>query len=161
MKRNKVLNCYLRTKTVTGIIKGNSMFPALKVGWKIKMEPSDKNNIKIGNIISFGKDVLTCHRIIGKFRFFNNIYLIHKGDNSSVGGIFAAKGPVYKAVEVFNENNEKIDETRWANSHFKRINNLAYFYLILYLVKRYIFSQRTNKLTTYSNRFCWRFLLKC
>ncbi len=147
-------------KAITGIISGNSMYPTLKMGWKIKAEPLDKNNIKIGNIVIFGADVLTCHRIIGKVKFFNNIYFIHRGDNSHIGGIFAAKDKICRVVEVFNENNEKVSEARWANSYFKRLSNLSWIYLILYLVKRYIFLQRANRLTIYANRLCWRFLLR-
>jgi len=147
-------------KAITGIISGNSMYPALRMGWKVKAEPLDRNNVKIGNIVIFGADALTCHRIVGKIKFFNSTYFIHRGDNSYIGGIFAAKDQICRVVEVFNENNEKVNEAGWANSYFKRPGNLSWIYLMLYLVKRHIFLQRADRLAIYANRLCWRFLLR-
>lgn len=147
-------------KAITGIISGNSMHPALRMGWKVKAEPADKNNIKPGDIVVFGEDVLTCHRIIGKIKFFNLIYFIHKGDNSHAGGIFPAEFFIYRVIEVFNENNEKVDKAEWAEGYFEKPGNLAYVYLFLYFLKRCVFLRKTNKLTIYTNILLWSFLLK-
>jgi hypothetical protein len=147
-------------KVIKGTISSNSMYPALRMGWDVRAELSDKNNIKPGDIVIFGADALTCHKVIGKVKFFNLTYLIHKGDNSSVGGIFAAKGKISRVVEVFNENKEKVNETIWAGSCFEKPGNLARIYLILYLMKRYIFLQKTSRLTMYMNMLFWKFMLR-
>jgi hypothetical protein len=159
-KKSEVYNFYLRTKGGWGVVSGKSMEPTLKEGWKIKVEPSDEDKIKIVDIALFCQDILTCHRIMGKVKFFGQAYFIHKGDNSIIGGIFGAKDLMGKITEVFDEKGQRLKIEKWKHNSFRNIKIFSYVYLFMYLVKRCICGKKTNRLTSFINRNFWRFLLE-
>jgi len=157
-KKSEVYNFYLRTKGGWGVVSGKSMEPTLKEGWKIKVEPSDEDKIKIGDIALFGQDSLTCHRIIGKVKFFGQAYFIHKGDNPSIGGIFGAKDLMGKITKVFDEKGQGVEKEKWQYNSVKNIKIFSYVYLFMYLVKRCICGRKINRLSCSVNQFCWKVL---
>ncbi|MBU4342945.1 MAG: hypothetical protein KKG21_02940 [Candidatus Omnitrophica bacterium] len=159
-KESEIRNFYLKTKGTQGNVLGKSMEPVIKEGWSVKIQPIDENEIKIGDIVSFGQDIFTCHRIIGKVNFFGQYYFIHKGDNSSVGGIFEAKDLIGQVVKIIDDKGQKTNEEKQRYLNFKHKKMINYLYLFMYLTKRYIFRIKTNSLTSSINRLFWRFLVK-
>ncbi len=156
-KTSEIYNFYLKARGDLGIIKGESMYPALKEGLKIKVEQTDENDIKVGDIVVFGKDHFVCHRIIGKFKFFGQTYFLHKGDSSVVGGIFESKDLVGKVVEAFEED-RRLDREKWRGRYFNDNKVKGYIYLLLYLLKRFIWREKTNRLSRFIYRYYWKFL---
>ena len=141
-------------------MRGGSMYPTLKEGWKIEIEPVDARVVKVGDIIVFGRGDLICHRLIGKVIFFKYIYFIQKGDNSSKGGICKAKDLIGRVREVFDEKGQALNKEKWQFNSFKDIKALGYIYLSVYLMKELILKKRSNKVTYFINSFFWRFLLR-
>ncbi len=133
-----VLNFYHQTKGSEGIIKGKSMYPTLKENWKIRIRPVDVNKIKVGDIVVFKTHEFNCHRILRKFKFLERIYFLHKGDNSSIAGIFEGKNFVGIVTEVFDENGVKVENFNCLNIPSRKIKGMGVFYFAKYLIKRFI-----------------------
>ncbi len=134
----EVLNFYLQAKGSEGIIKGKSMCPTLKENWKIKIRPVEVNKIMVGDIVVFKTHEFNCHRILRKFKFLGRIYFLHKGDNSSIAGIFEGKYLIGIVTEVFDENGVKVENFNCSNIPSGRIRGISYFYFVKYLIKRFI-----------------------
>lgn len=148
-------------KYKTGVCCGKSMHPVIKEGWRIKAVYEQPENIKIGDIVVFGKDSITCHRVIGKFKNGKHSYFMHKGDNSFIGGIFEGKNLIGKAVCIFDNEERKVDNPEKPKSYPKYVKMFYHCYFIMYLAKRYIWGDDTNKLICYIDRIFWSFLSKC
>ena len=139
-------------------LKGKSMHPTLKDGYKVKLKTVELNEINCGDIVIFAKDKMTCHRIIGKFRWLKKIYFIHSGDAVSSHGVFAQDDLVGKVVDVIDKQGNKIDKTIWQRpGRVAKISNLGYIYLPLFILKRLIFGKKQNKFNRWSRMVFWRF----
>ncbi|HAZ11000.1 MAG: hypothetical protein A2047_00480 [Omnitrophica bacterium GWA2_41_15] len=158
VEKSKIYNFYLKTKGGTVPLSGKSMYPALKEGWRVKVVSEDASNIKVRDIIVFGKEGLTCHRIIGKIKFFGRYYFIQKGDNSSVGGIVKGDDLIGKVAEAFDEEGKNINISECLKADNKNMNIFAYFYFIAYLLKRFIWRDSTNAITRFARRLYWKFI---
>jgi len=165
VKLKKLIKCLkinqealIANKENCGIISGKSMEPTLRARWRIKTESLEVNKIAIGDIIIFGKDNITCHRIIGKVEIFNRIYLIHKGDNAFLGGIVNPKDLIGRVVEVFDDKGRKIVKEKWQNYPFKEIEFLPlnYIYFFMFLFKKLIFKEKSNKFIILLKRIFWK-----
>ena len=158
-EKNKILNFYLQNKGGLVNLKGKSMYPSLQEGWKTKIAPVNAVEIHPCDIVVFGKDALTCHRVIGKVKFFGKYYFIQKGDNSYMGGMVKAEDLTGKVVEVFNEGGKRIDELIWRDKpRQKEVNILYYLYLFMYFIKRFIWRDNMNMFTRFVKRLCWKFI---
>ncbi len=85
----QIRNIYLKFKGGIFNFKGNSMEPVLKEGDALQVFPVNETDIRAGDIVIFNRNVLVCHRILGRFRRDDRLCFLEKGDNSSgVGSIF-------------------------------------------------------------------------
>jgi hypothetical protein len=159
VKKNEITKFYLRTEGELLETIGSSGEPILKDGWKIKLEPSDKDKVGIGDIVVFGKSILTCHRIIGKLKMGRSTYFIHRGDNSRWGGVFFSQELIGKVVTAYNKDGQETNSLE--NRNIRPLPKpMQYLYLIMYLTKRRIFGNNTNALSRFIDRLFWSLLSK-
>jgi len=162
--KDKIDKFYLKIRGGIIAISGGSMEPIIKSGWKVQASPVTADEIRIGDVVIFecvsDRDILVCHRIAGKMRFFNKMYFLHKGDNCSYGGIMEARHLVSKVIKVFDDKGLEVTSDKWMFFYFKDTNFFKYVYLFLHLIKIYILRMRINKTSDSVNRFFWKFLAK-
>lgn len=85
----KIRNAYFKLRGGFFNFKGSSMKPTLKEGDVLQVAPVNKSNVRAGDIVIFERRVLTCHRVLGRFKKDNRLCFLEKGDNSnSAGHIF-------------------------------------------------------------------------
>lgn len=139
-------------------LDGNSMYPALQNGCKAKIRHVDIEEIKEGDIAVFGREKLICHRVMGKCKYNKKIYLIQKGDAQTIGGFLEEKDFLGKVVEVFDSEDKKVDEKIWQKPvrNSRKAEFLTYTYLVLALIKGFLFNRKQNIFTRWSRRFFWR-----
>lgn len=144
----KLRNMYLRLRGGILDFKGISMEPTIRDGAQVKVEPAETENIKIGDIIVFDRDILVCHRVLGRFRKNGRAYFWEKGDNSNAVGYTSEDDIIGKAVYLIEEG-----KTKELDSYFNRKNMVLlrlleaamYPYIkTAALIKRYMFSGRDN-----------------
>lgn len=155
MQYNRICGLALQVKSVEGIIAGCCMYPALQEGWKVKTEPVSAEEIKPGDIIVFGRNVLTCHRILAKMSWLNTMYLMHKGDNSSMGGIFKAASTVAKVIEVSDKEGRTVIPAKWQRSSCG-MHTAASIYTALYLIKLFFCGEKENHFSRFVNKQFWK-----
>lgn len=161
VEKNKILNFYLKIKGGLVDLKGKSMYPSLQNGWKAKIAQADAAEMQVGDIVVFGKDILTCHRIIGKIKFFGKYYFIQKGDHSYIGGMIKAEDLIGKVMEVFDECGKRVDKLKWSNKPCAKDTKVLYYlYLFLYFIKRCIWRDNMNKSTCFIKQIFWKLLLR-
>ncbi len=156
-KKGEIFNFYLRTKGGRAEVSGRSMEPILRESWKVEVEPVSASKVRVGDIIVFGQDYLTCHRVMGKAHFLGRTYFIQKGDNSYMGGIVEGRDLIGRVDKIFNQDSEEIDKKKWQNNSIVMGKPAVYIYLLLYLIKKTILGDRKNKFTGVVNRLCWKF----
>ncbi|MDD5120559.1 MAG: S26 family signal peptidase [Candidatus Omnitrophica bacterium] len=158
--KGKIINFYFKTKGGLLNLKGQSMEPALKDGWKVRILPVDIGSIKTGDIVVFGKNGLTCHRIVACLKFFGRSYFFQKGDNSPAGSILEEDDLIGKVSEVFDEEGRSINVPECLKGDSSNINVLSCFYFVLYLLNHYIWRDKKNRFTLFVHRFCWKVIYR-
>jgi len=161
LQKAEVGKFYINSKGSTiATVLGESMFPIIQDGWKVKIKPVNTKEIACGDVIAFGQNNLICHRLFGKFKWNKKIYLIHKGDSKNAPcGLFEEKDLVGKITEVFDKDDNKINEERWQKSfdYSVKMRLIGYIYLLLFLAKRALFGKGQNKLTQRISKLFWHF----
>jgi signal peptidase I len=155
-KKYKLDNYYF--KHIGGRIKfsGKCMEPQLKENFKVEVNPMPIDKVKIGDIIVFGQDLFTCHRVIGKANLLGKIYLIQKGDNNFFGGVAESKNFIGRVSKILDDKGNEVDILQ-RNDNFDSANRLLiYAYLILYLIKRIILRDKKNRFTGFVHRLFWK-----
>jgi hypothetical protein len=147
----------LRKECDEGIIAGESMYPFLQKGYRVKTESAGAEMIHPGDIIVFGHKTLTCHRLMAKVRLGRSLYLVHKGDHSLLGGILRAKSEVARVREVFDRGGLLVKPEKWQRPVGIRLNAVFGIYVGLYLIKQ-LFLKGESRLSTLINRWCWMIL---
>ena len=118
------------------------MRPAIKAGCKVRVEPVNCDEIKLGDIIIFEvADNFVIHRIIGKFVNDREMHFLQKGDNSFGGGVIFFKQIIGRVKEVKDAAGLKIDERMWGQSNVDYFYNRLFcaIYSLLWKTKRSIF----------------------
>ena len=155
----QIYSFYQKSKKNETIVTlaGSSMYPALQNNWKVKVKPVDIKEIKAGDIVVFGRKKLICHRVVGKCTYNKKIYLIQKGDAHTIGGFLEEKDFLGKVVEVFDSEDKKVNEKIWQKpvKDFKKAEFLNYTYLVLALIKGFLFNRKQNRFTRWSRTFFW------
>lgn len=151
----KKLDFYLRIKGGMFIIRGASMYPTLKESWRVKVEPLMGTEIKTKDIILFNNYLFVCHRVVGKARFFRRNYVIHKGDNASIGGIIDADNLIGRVENVFDETGQKIAKKEWKEVRINGNTFIWHIYVFMYLIKKFVFGNKTNITIKYINKIFW------
>lgn len=160
-KKNEMYNFYLTAKGGWEVISGISMYPVLKHGWMVKMQPVTENDVEIGDIVGFGQNILTCHRIVGRMKFLNKTYFLHKGDNALVGGMFEGKDLIGKVTAVSDNKGQKVNKEKWQKPKCRNIKIINYSYLFIYLIRKSIFpGEKIDRLANLFDKFFWIFLLR-
>lgn len=151
---------YLQTKGGTITYKGSSMFPVLKDGWKIRVEPKNLEGISKGDILVFVYNSgLTVHRTIGKFKKGKRIFFLQKGDVVNFGGIIKAEQVIGRVVEVLDPPVGKIDNGLWKkqNSIFITCSLVfCFIYVLLSYLKRGILGSKKNYITNWLYQIYWK-----
>ncbi|PJC49081.1 MAG: hypothetical protein CO035_00085, partial [Candidatus Omnitrophica bacterium CG_4_9_14_0_2_um_filter_42_8] len=80
-----------------------SMEPVFKNGDKVKVEPIESINIKVGDIIVFNRNILVCHRAWGRFKKDDRLYFLERGDNSTHMGVVSEDDIIGKAVYIIGK----------------------------------------------------------
>lgn len=157
--KKQSIHFYLQVRG--GIIgfRGNSMFPVLKEGFQIKVEPVNIKKIGIGDIIVFDDtNKLIVHRVIGKIKRGNRLFFLEKGDNSSLVGIRSPES-VIGEVKIAIEPSLKINVDLWRKQNFIFIiwcSTICLLYTVLSKIKRAILKNRMNCVTKYLYNFYWK-----
>ncbi|MBU4312559.1 MAG: S26 family signal peptidase [Candidatus Omnitrophica bacterium] len=99
-KETQLKNLYLKLKGGIFEFKGSSMEPTLMEGCRLKIEPSTTNDIKPGDIVVFGREVLICHRVLSRVKVFNKIYFLEMGDNTDRPNVISEDEIIGKVVSV-------------------------------------------------------------
>ena len=152
-------NFYLQDKGGWGIFEGNSMFPSLKDGWKIEIEPVEAEKIRVGDVIVFKRDALVCHRVVGRFRKDNEFFLFEKGDNANNFCKIQAQKVLGRVIKVLDTDIKKVDEGIWNRRHsllFFIYSLFSLFYQIGFSVRRKFFGERKNLLTHILGNIFWK-----
>ncbi len=157
--KKQSIHFYLQVRG--GIIgfRGNSMFPVLQEGYRIKVEPVDIKKIGIGDIIVFDDtDKLIVHRVIGKIKRGNRLFFLEKGDNSSLIGM-RLPASVIGEVKAIIEPSLGIDVNLWRKQNFIFIiwcSTVCSLYTVLSKIKRVILKNGVNSVTKYLYNFYWK-----
>ena len=74
-----------RTSSAIIAVNGNSMYPTLQMGWRVHLEPSRGEDLRIGEIAVFrGEHYLTIHRLIWRENESGVDRLVFRGDYNHV-----------------------------------------------------------------------------
>lgn len=74
-----------RTSSAIIAVNGNSMYPTLQMGWRVHLEPSRGEDLRIGEIAVFrGEHYLTIHRLIWRENESGVDRLVFRGDYNRV-----------------------------------------------------------------------------
>lgn len=150
---------YLKVWGGTINFKGNCMFPVLKDGFRIKIEPIDSEKIDIGDIIVFNDiDKLVVHRVIGKIKKGNYFSFVEKGDNNHFIRIRLAEEVVGRVV-VADGYWVKDSVALWRKNNFFIINwyfACSVLYAVLSQIKRKIFKNKINSVVKNFHNCYWK-----
>lgn len=95
------------------MIIGRSMFPALKEGWKVRTLPVEPRDVEVGDIVVFGKGILTCHRIVGKVKRNGKLNFLQTGDCYYIPRLLSGDNIIGKVIEVMDSNGREICKSHW------------------------------------------------
>jgi signal peptidase I len=144
----KLRNIYLRFEGGILDFKGVSMEPTFRDGDKVKIEPVEAKDIKIGDIVIFERDILVCHRILGRFRQGGKIYFWEKGDNSGCIGYISEDDIIGKAAYLIERDMVKNPDPYLSR---QSVTTLSFLQTVMCpyiktagLIKRYIFFGKKN-----------------
>ena len=161
----KLRNIYLRFKGGILDFKGVSMEPTFRDGDKVKVEPVEAENIKVGDIIVFDKDILVCHRILGRFKKDGKIYFWEKGDNSNGIGYVSEDEIIGRAAYILVEKGKIKKPDFYFN---KKVILLYLLETIIYpytkiagLIKKYLFFGKKNLFSHILGTTVWKVYYFC
>lgn len=133
------------------------MMPYLKTGYQLKIIKVDPSEIKISDIVVFGRDNPTCHRVVGVVTLFGRRFFLQRGDNSRAGGVCTPKSVVGKVFYVADERGREIPLPRLDSRSSGWVQGLgAVLYVGAYQIKHWLFGTRANRLVGTLNDLCWR-----
>ena len=144
-------------------LKGSSMAPHLNEGCLVKVEPVEAGDLKIGDAIVFykdSKDVLMCHRIVGKLERNGKIHYLEKGDNANRIGLIS-KDDIIGRVKYMIDNGKTrpLEQYVIVNRFFLRLVTMliGFYNRSAHAIKNILFSGRENRLTFFLGRVMGRF----
>jgi len=161
---NNIRYTYLKLKGGQFSHKGNSMEPILRDGCTVDIKPVAPDDLKIGEVVvfskNFPKDILVCHRIMGKFKRNKKIYYLEKGDNVDYVGVISADDIIGRVESIIDNGQMKhIDGYLATNKFFLNLvcRIIDFHNRASYNMKEVIFLGKKNKLTAFLGKAIWRF----
>lgn len=155
----QIRNAYLKLKGGVFNFKGSSMEPVLKEGDAVKIVPVTRLGIKAGDIVIFNRDVLVCHRILGKFRKDNRQCFLEKGDNSDMAGHVYYEDIIGKVKYIITKNGLRKPPSLICGKSvlFFMLDILMSIYMeFADFLKNKLFSGRNNKFFRFFGAIIWR-----
>ena len=160
----EIRNTYFKLKGGTFNFKGKSMEPTLKEGDEVMAMPVKPEDIKTGEIIVFGNNVLGCHRVLGRFKKDGKLYFWEKGDNHGVLR-FISEDDIIGKVQYLIAKGKFKKPPLFAikgNLPYYMLDFFTYFYIKLSRsIIKFIFFGKRNKLSAALGTFFWRLYYLC
>jgi signal peptidase I len=156
---NQIRNIYFKLKGGVFNFKGNSMEPALKEGDAVRIVPVTRFGIKTGDIVIFNRNVLVCHRILGKFKKDSRVCFLEKGDNSNIAGYVYYEDIIGRVKYIITKNGAK------KPSFIISRKNILFFTLDIFMsiyiefadfLKNKLFFGKSNKFLKFLGTIIWR-----
>ncbi len=124
---------------------GKSMLPMIDTGFKIRFEPVKPKDISIGDVLIIDKEILICHRIVGRYKIGYKLYFWAKGDgkNCSLHTI-KPENIIGRVTEVVNLNNriQSSKDIRLSRIKIVKYKLLSMIYGFVYTTKLRFFGRR-------------------
>ncbi|PIQ90031.1 MAG: signal peptidase I [Candidatus Omnitrophica bacterium CG11_big_fil_rev_8_21_14_0_20_42_13] len=156
---NQIRNIYFKLKGGVFNFKGSSMEPVLKEGDILRVLPINTANIRAGDIVVFNRNVLVCHRILGRFKRDDKLCFLEKGDNSSGAGYISYEDIIGRVKYIITKNGLK----KPPFVIFRK--NILFFALDIFMgiyiefsdfLKNKLFLGKSNKFLKFLGTIIWR-----
>ncbi|MBU4311148.1 MAG: hypothetical protein KJ706_00300 [Candidatus Omnitrophica bacterium] len=150
-----------QVKGKIGIYRGESMFPTLKEGWKIRFKPAPPEDIEAGDIVVLGRSSFKCHRIISRFKSRGKTYFFHKGDNSEAIELIPEDLIIGRVIEIIDTDScSVVDDRAWKGRRYSSVScifgYLIYIcYTVLANIKKGLLGKRRTRITDAIRDFYW------
>lgn len=141
-------------------LKGDSMQPIFKQGWKARVHPLDYEQVRYGDVVALScHETIIVHRVIGKFQRKEMPFFLEKGDNTPIPKTMPRDSLIGKVVEVFDENGIKVDGSVWQRynkflAFYSAI--ISFVYKLLNYIKFTFVGSRRSRLTRFVYRIYWK-----
>ncbi len=158
-ENTQIRNIYLKLKGGIFNFKGNSMEPALKEGDAVQVIPVSKTGVRAGDIVVFNRNVLVCHRILGRFKRDDKLCFLEKGDNSSGIGPISYEDIIGKVKYIITKDGLKrpVFPARGKIALFFIVDFFMVFYIGLAdFLKSGLFLKRNNIFFKILGTIIWR-----